>query len=125
MDDISKGQAAKSVLSDLLKKLRAFGLDEPDGEADPANLDADLADSTEGTDLDLVSKNPEMDEFAADPKEGPDLDSLAATDEETDPLKDEMKKFFQKTSADQVGNPKTSRIDVTQIKASPLKKARP
>lgn len=110
-----KGQAAKQVLSELLKKLRAFGLDEPDG--DEGSLDAlgkeDESDDTKGTDLDIAINNPELDPAqVADP-----------TDED-DPLKDEMKQFFQKTDADKIGSPKGVRMNSVEIKAQPLKKGR-
>lgn len=129
MLDTMKGQAAKSVLSDLLKKLRAFGLDEPDGdEADVRNNDVDDADSTDGTDLDVMSKNPDNPGDAADFKEGVSLDDLAKPGAEDgapmDPLKAEMQKFFQKTDADKTGSPKGVRMNMTEIKAVPAKRPR-
>lgn len=130
-----KGQAAKQVLSELLKKLRAFGLDDdsPD-DADP--MDPSKESDTDGTDMDLISKNPDADPSAvADPVEddasaGSSLDDLGAAGQDPSSpdqgggLQDEIKKFFQKTNADKVGDPKGVRMNMTEIKAQPLKKGR-
>lgn len=129
-----KGQAAKQVLSELLKKLRAFGLDEPDGdEADP--MDPSKESDTDGTDMDLISKNPDADPSAvADPIEDDSTEGSSLDDIGADPsaaggqdggLQDEIKKFFQKTNADKIGgDPKGVRMNMTEIKAQPLKRGR-
>lgn len=139
MGDVDvKGQAAKQVLSELLKKLRAFGLDDDSpGDADP--MDPSKESDTDGTDMDLISKNPDADPSAvADPVED-DASAPASLDDMSKPedgstmpgapgqdggLQDEIKKFFQKTNADKVGDPKGVRMNMTEIKAQPLRKGR-